>query len=348
MSNSKEKIDSFIQTAKSIVVTSHLSPDPDALGSALGVWFYIKNNFPDKKVKVVFEGLPAKLGSFLSGFSEITWTTNLSMELKDADLIFFVDGSLFSRFTSYPKEIDFQKLLTVCIDHHPEPVPDPFTLRLCDTVAAATSQQVAEIFFDGGVNNVTPEVAEVLLVGIIGDTGNFRFIDPSKTRVLIVTEKLIRAGKVNLQLLFLKLNQFESNALDLLKVLTKNCCRLNSEKIPSVAYSWLPLSTLEECDLPSIKDAYHFFHDSFLRPVSNTTWTFLVTPNAKDHYNISFRSIPGGPNVQVLAQLFGGGGHPLSSGGKYPTVENGVQVTAEEVCQKVLEVYEKEKIPLTS
>jgi phosphoesterase RecJ-like protein len=346
--NSKEKIDSFIKNAKNIVVTSHLSPDPDALGSALGVWFYVKNNFPEKKVKVVFEGLAAKQGSSLPGFSEIIWTANLSIELRDADLIFFVDGSLFSRFTNYQKEIDFQKFLTVCIDHHPEPIPDPFTLRICDTTAAAAAQLVADILFENDIS-IDQETAEVLLAAILGDTGNFRYIDPTKTRVFRSAERLVRLGKVNLQLLSAKLNSFELDAFDLVKILAKNSRRnFFSSKYSSVTYSFLPFSVLDQFSLPAIKDAYHYFQDSFIRIVSNTSWTFVVTPNDADFYNISFRSMPGGPNVQILAQKFGGGGHPLSSGGKYPTIENGEKVEAKDVCREVLEVFKKEKITLTS
>lgn len=346
MKKEKAEIDKLIKKANNIALTSHLSADLDALGSILGVWFYLKNNFPQKEIKMVMEGQPPQQGNFLPGFEEILWTHNLASELLKSDLIFFLDASLLSRFTCQSQDLDLRSKTTLCFDHHPETRPDSFSFRIADTSAAATAQLVTEIFFTDDLIN--REVAEVLLAGILGDTGNLRFIGPDKTRVLLAVEKLARLGKIDLQVLILRLNRLKDETWELIKILAKNSQRLLTGISAPVAYSWLPFSVLGKYDLSTIKEAYHFFQDTFLRLAANTTWTFVVAPESLENYSLSFRAVPGGPNVQVLARFFNGGGHFLASGGEHPVKENGRLILAKEVCQKVLAVFQKEKIPLVS
>jgi len=344
MEERKIEIDELIKKATNLTITSHLSADPDALGSILGVWFYLKSRFPQKKVKMIMEGQPSWRENFLPGYKEIVWTQNLVPLLAESDLIFFLDGSLLSRFTHQSQKLDLNNKITLCLDHHPESTPDSFSLRVADISAAATAQLVAEIFFADG--SVQKEAAEVLLAGILGDTGGLRFIGSDKTRVLLTVERLARLGKIDLQILMLKLNRLRDETWDLIKILMENSQRKLTDISSSVAYSWLPFSALEKYDLEIIKDAYHFFQDTFLRSAANTAWTFVVTPESLENYCLSFRALPGGPNVQLLAQAFRGGGHFLAAGGEYPAKENGRVISGEEVCQKVLEVFQKEKIPL--
>ena len=49
------KIDQLIGSAKTIGITSHVRPDGDATGASLGMYLYIKKNYPDIKVHVFLE-----------------------------------------------------------------------------------------------------------------------------------------------------------------------------------------------------------------------------------------------------------------------------------------------------
>ena len=47
-----------IQKAGIIAIGGHVRPDGDCIGSCMGLYSYIKENFPDKRVQVFLEEIP--------------------------------------------------------------------------------------------------------------------------------------------------------------------------------------------------------------------------------------------------------------------------------------------------
>ena len=66
-------IKDFLQNVQSVCITGHVRPDGDCVGSTLGLWQYIRANFPEIKTDLYLESPTEKL-SFLPGFSEIITT----------------------------------------------------------------------------------------------------------------------------------------------------------------------------------------------------------------------------------------------------------------------------------
>ena len=121
---SKRNIDAAkadIEAAKKVVITAHLNPDGDALGSSLALYNYLKttkeechvilpNNIPD-----TFKWMP--------GCSEILiWDNeNAQKLLAEADMIFLLDFNNASRVDKMQKALEESSAVKIMIDHHPNP-----------------------------------------------------------------------------------------------------------------------------------------------------------------------------------------------------------------------------------
>src|SRR3990167_6708659 len=71
MSNEVEEFKQLLVSSKKILVTSHISPDPDAVCSTLLLGTALKTNYPDKNTEMVLEEHPAKALDFLDGYQQI-------------------------------------------------------------------------------------------------------------------------------------------------------------------------------------------------------------------------------------------------------------------------------------
>src|SRR5581483_1148920 len=92
-----EKLKYHIEDSQRILVTSHISPDPDAVASVILMTLALKLNYPNKKLVAILEEEPVDL-DFLTGYEEIKFKPVLS-ETKDfkPDLFFLLDGNNYER-----------------------------------------------------------------------------------------------------------------------------------------------------------------------------------------------------------------------------------------------------------
>ena len=59
-----------IKKAQTIAVGGHIRPDGDCVGSCMGLWLYVKENFPEKEIHVYLEEIPNTF-KFMKGTEEI-------------------------------------------------------------------------------------------------------------------------------------------------------------------------------------------------------------------------------------------------------------------------------------
>lgn len=169
-----------IEKTTSIVILRHRKPDPDALGSQLGLKELIKSTYPEKEVYAIGD-MPDNL-KYIGEMDEI------SLETFHQSLVIVTDCST-PRLINCPFEVNIDEVIK--IDHHPNVTPYG---KICyvDTTAASASEIMVEFAFD----NETPfqmnkTAANIIYAGIIGDTG--RFLYPSTTsKTFSLVSKLIQ------------------------------------------------------------------------------------------------------------------------------------------------------------
>lgn len=153
-----------IESNEIVIIHRHVRPDPDAYGSQLGLKYYLQLKFPDKDIYAVGDE-EASL-NFIGSFDQIEDNV-----YKEA-LVIVCD-------TANAPRVDDQRFTlgkkVLKIDHHPA-VDQYGDINLVNTEASSTSEIIYDMishFNDESIIN--EDVARVLYLGIVGDTGRFLF-----------------------------------------------------------------------------------------------------------------------------------------------------------------------------
>ena len=123
-----QDLDELLVTSRNIVITCHLSPDGDAMGSSLGLRRALWNM--GKKAKVITPDTPPKYLSFLPGAEDIVIYSRsedyAGRLMENADLLFCLDYNEPKRIDHMEQAMMASPAKKVMIDHHlhPDPFPD--------------------------------------------------------------------------------------------------------------------------------------------------------------------------------------------------------------------------------
>jgi phosphoesterase RecJ-like protein len=154
----------LVQGSSRVLIGCHVNPDGDAIGSGLALAMAVEQLGAEAEV-VCWHEPPANL-RFLPGAQRIRRQAS-----READLAVIVDLESFSRLGGAADDFRNAPVLAV-IDHH-IPRDRPGDVRLIDQESASTAGILMDLFEAGPVQ-ITAEIAECLLVGIVTDTGCFR------------------------------------------------------------------------------------------------------------------------------------------------------------------------------
>ncbi len=160
-------IDELLKDVKSVAITGHVRPDGDCAGSTLGLYNYIKENMPEIEADIYLEDIPEEF-KFLVNSDKLLQTQD---ESKVYDIFFVLDCSSLDRIASFTQEYFERARKTVCIDHHrggSDFADESF-------VNSDTSSCSELLFETMDKNKISKAVAECLYLGIIHDTGVFKY-----------------------------------------------------------------------------------------------------------------------------------------------------------------------------
>jgi len=209
-------IKKVLQSEK-IVILSHKSPDGDSLGSSLALFNFLKKLnlnsvicHPDKAP--YFYRWLDDIDDILVYEDDLEKVTN---EILHADLIFCLDFNAFDRLgDEFGKMVENSKAEKVLIDHHQNPSIKA-TYNIWDNRRASTSELIFE-FIDqsNNIHLLDEQIAQYLYLGIMTDTGSFRFQSvTSRTHETIC--ELLKTGMNHTQI---HENMYDSNTLDRIKL----------------------------------------------------------------------------------------------------------------------------------
>jgi len=193
--NVYQQIESEIQNANNIVITSHKSADGDSIGCSLGLLHFIEKL--GKKVVVCHPDAAPTFLYWLDSSPILLMSDEpekVTEELKKADLVFCLDYNTTSRvgpeMQTLLEEATCKKIM---IDHHLNPDEFP-TLTVSETTASSTSQLIVELIEQSGhINLLDEKIGTPLYLGILTDTGTFRFNSVSP-RTHEILAKLLAGG----------------------------------------------------------------------------------------------------------------------------------------------------------
>lgn len=299
-----------IQGAEHIVITSHKSPDGDSIGSSLGLVRFIQalgksadichpDPCPDfiewtKKDDVIID--------FESDQEEVV------AKLNAADLIFSLDYN-----TPYRLGNDMGDVLRatsakkIMIDHHLDP-EDYVDIMVSEPSICSTSQLIYELIdASGNLDLLTKEMSEPIYLGIMTDTGSFRF-DSVTPRTHEVLASLLKSGLDHTNV---HISTYDGNRIDKLK-LRGYAIAEKLEILPEYKVAILSLTADELERFNYIKGDTEGLVNVALSVEGVESAVFLTEKG--DAVKMSFRS-KGAPVNVIANDHFEGGGHKFAAGG---------------------------------
>jgi phosphoesterase RecJ-like protein len=316
-----QQIIPLIEQNTHFIITSHLNPDCDALGSELALAEHLQRL--GKKVAIINSDPVPQAYQFLDPQRSIKkfLPSKHSDLIKKAEVILVVDASGGWKRIGRPGEAFEQAgALKICIDHHPDPT-DFVNMAVVDTNAAATAELIYDLIRTMG-GALTAEMAVALYAGIITDTGSFRFPKTS-AQTHRITAELLQRGVDPLAVYRQIYEQYPLGRV-----------RLKGHVIDSIktmAHGQLAYYSLDQDTLKAyrVKAADLDGFASLGQEIGGVRVVVFCLQSSKSKVKISLRS-DGSVAVNQLAAGYGGGGHPSAAGA---TVTGNV----EEVLAKLVE-----------
>ena len=89
----------LLSSSKKIAITSHTSPDDDAVASSLAMYHLMTTKYPGKQTQIIYSNKPASRYQIFKNYHQIYFTNDFVSLVSDFDTVIFLDGSRFDRFT---------------------------------------------------------------------------------------------------------------------------------------------------------------------------------------------------------------------------------------------------------
>lgn len=173
-----EEIFPDLGVPKKVVITMHQKPDADAMGSALGLFHFLKNLGND--VTVISPTNWARWLDWMPGTDDVL---DYELEKKDADplletadWIFCLDHNHYDRTKNMAPKLASSPATKMLIDHHQEPDEEAYQFGISRTDKSSTCEMVYDFIVAAGHRDrIDTTIAECLYAGVVADTGSFRF-----------------------------------------------------------------------------------------------------------------------------------------------------------------------------
>ena len=309
----------LLNSSQSILITNHINPDGDAMGSALGLAAILKA--AGKPARVIVPNDYPHFLKWISGNDEVLVYEEHVEEceklIANADLIFHLDYNSLKRSGSLEHLLVDAPAKRIMIDHHQQ--PDDFAdLTYSDPTMSSTSEMVFHFAEALGYTHLLDKgTAEALYTGIITDTGNFRFSSTS-AETHRVASHLLSLG-VESQIIASRV--YDSNRPERLFLLARMLQKM--ELLSDYNTVILSLTEKDLAEFNYQKGDTEGFVNYGLSMEGVELSVFLYPSH--DKVKMSFRSKTNF-NVNTLARThFNGGGHVNAAGGvSHESVEENI------------------------
>jgi phosphoesterase RecJ-like protein len=336
----------LVNQSKHIVITSHYSPDDDAIASTLAVYNWVISQNDQTKVEMIITGGYINRYSEFLHYRNIKFVSDLSSHLEGVDLLVMVDGSQYSRFSRNPEIISSHNCKKVCFDHHSSPI-DKFDLIYLDKQATSASEIIMDVLYTS--KTISKVVAEVLLLGILGDTGTFNYLKPNQLNTLDNVKTLLEISKVEIQEFKARYSKISQSTFILIQEYIKNTKFIDLPNNMGYQYSFITDKFIKENKLSDgeTSEAGHVYMTHYLRTIEGYSWGFIATPK-KDEISVSFRSLPGSVNVRSVVESIGvGGGHDRAAGSGFKPEKWGNKLNLNFTINYLIEWISSHKLELS-
>src|SRR6266853_5960467 len=295
------EVAAVLTPGRRVVLTTHVNADGDGVGSEVALWHLLTA----RGLRATIANptpIPERFHFLLPAGAD--HSERAAREIEAADVVVVLDISDLSRLGDLARAITHSHAVA-CIDHHVSVGSLPGGPRLVAPEAAAT----AELVFDFATAlewPLCPEAARALYVGILTDTGGFRFANTTP-RVLRVASALLERG-VDPESIYEAV--YASSPEGKVRLTAEVLQTLVVE--PDIGLAWVTVP-------PDALARHHTTADDldgiveYPRQIAGVRLALLFRQLANGRIKVSFRSM-GNVDAAEIAQGFGGGGHRKAAG----------------------------------
>ena len=285
-------LNNILGEASRIAIGGHVRPDGDCVGSCMGLYQYLKENYKDRRIDVYLEEIP-------QAYRCIEATKDIKHELPENtkyDLFICLDCGDKERL-GFSALLLEQAVRTCCIDHHISNTEfADFNYIVPD--ASSTSELIYNLLDE---EKITLGVAEALYLGIVHDTGVFQYscAGPSTFRAAAkLLEKGVDAPRI-IQDTYYEKTYAQNQILG--RALLESILFMEGRCIASyITKNTMDFYGVDPKDLDGVV--------SQLRVTKGVEVAIFMYELETNLYKVSLRS-KYDVDVSKVAQYFGGGGH---------------------------------------
>ncbi|MEK6410625.1 MAG: bifunctional oligoribonuclease/PAP phosphatase NrnA [Acidobacteriota bacterium] len=285
----------LIEQQQRFMITSHIRPDGDGLGSGLALYWMLRNL--GKDVEVVLRDRVPPAYNVLPASDLVIVQDDVS---ESYDAAFIIECSDVER----PGLPGLKDQFVVNIDHHS--TTGPFgDINWIDPTAAAVGEMIYNLCKALGVE-VTKQIAECIYTALLTDTGSFHFSNTTE-RTLKIASELVRLGVEPARI---SQALFYSGSFSKVKLLGLVLSNIERDESGRIAWITVDRATMYEASACE-EDSDGIVNQAL--SIGEVEAVAFFKELAPGSYRISLRS-KGKNNVAKVAELFGGGGHRNAAG----------------------------------
>lgn len=287
-----EEILKTIEHYQKIIIIRHQNPDPDAIGSQIGLKTILQEAFPNKKIYAA--GIDLAVLDWIGKMDQISTATYQNA------LVIAVDTANSPRIDNNG---DYQKADKIIkIDHHPN--VDAFgDINWVDESYSSCAEMIYTLADELEPLKVSRETAFSLYSGVVGDTNRFLYGE-TDYRTLRIAAELAKTG---IDISKIALHEDEMS----LQVARLEAYILDNFKITDSGFGYIIIRK-PELDKFHLNDGELDHAVPLIGRINTINNWIVVSEKVPNHFRVNLRS----KNVAIngVAEKFGGGGHPLASG----------------------------------
>lgn len=297
----------IILSNNSFLLTTHVNPDADAIGSEIAFAAVLK--ILNKKFSIVNI---SETPHYLKFLDAENWIASFNPELhqkifNERDIIICLDFNRSQRLVRMENLFLQSSKMKICIDHHQD-AENCFDEYFTDELACATGEILYNFLDETKIVEISKGISTALYAAIMTDTGSFRF-ERTTTRVHRIAAELISKG-ANPQSVYSQI--YDQSSIGRLRLLGEALFNIelygdeNNIAVMTVSTDSLNKNNTNEEDT-----------DGFINHLMSiqSVQVGIKFMQLKNGFKISFRS-KGNIPANKIAALFGGGGHKNASGAR--------------------------------
>ena len=278
------------------LITGHINPDGDALGSALAFKLILDSKGIDSDVSFDIKG------NVPSNLNHLPIELIMDKPKENYDNIYVFDCGNSERLGDL-EDLAFNAKRVIVVDHHIN--PSFGDIQIIDSSAASTTQVLFREILSANID-IDKNIANCLMTGLITDTGRFQYSN-TDNEVFEIASKLMLSGA---ELTSISDNIYGSIPMNAIKLQSEVLNRIELYEEEELVVSYVLQEDYLNYNIESSET--DFLIDS-IRLVKESSVALLLKEQEDKSFKGSLRS-RNALDVQQIASLFGGGGHKAASG----------------------------------